>query len=187
MAKCLYRGSPCNGLNVVAECLTVPYCVSMTIKLHFEAMDTTERISNFCNDLIYQIKVCGVWDKFITDYEIPLSQMYSKRTRQMKIDITSTFKPHPKTYMEAKEVFSTFLPNLVKWCLELSATHGIQMIHQVKNPPKQVAQYTKSGELIAVWANASQAQEGTGVGSGSILANANGTTSSAGGYVWKFI
>lgn len=186
-AKLMYKGSPKKGISILAECLTVPYCISITIKLHFGPVDNSERISNFCDDYLHEIKTCGIWEKYISDYDIPTTEKLSNRTRQMKIDITGVFKTRPKTYKEAKAIYAPLNDNLVKWCENLCLKHGLVLQNVIKNPPKQIAQYTLDGELIRIWDNASQASEETGISSGNMLTCARGKTSHAGGFKWKVL
>ena len=51
---------------------------------------------------------------------------------------------------------------------------------------KMVAQYDKSGDLIAIFESGAEAHRKTGVGGSQISQCCNGKSKTAGGYIWKF-
>ena len=185
--KTYYHNRPLPGYTLLADVFKTPWCVSITIKLHFDVVENTEVLADFVSDFLYLVKHSGYFDKYITDYSIPLTEKISSRTRQVGIDITGAITSRPKTFAEGKTEFVKFKDLSITWCQELCKKYGISLIHKIKNTPKQVVQYTLDGKLIKVWENASKAEFETGISSGNILTCARGKTSHAGGFKWKVL
>lgn len=51
----------------------------------------------------------------------------------------------------------------------------------------KIAQYTKSGELIAIWDSQKEASERTHISQQNISLCCNGKIKTAGGYRWSFV
>lgn len=67
-----------------------------------------------------------------------------------------------------------------------AALKGRQKPEGSGNPPKQVAQFTKNGDLVASYASTMEAERQTGVNHRDISSCCNGKLKSTGGYVWQY-
>ena len=78
--------------------------------------------------------------------------------------------------------------NNLEWCTyEENNNHGTHNERMAKTQSKPVAQYTRDGELVKVWASVSEAGRRAGFDRGTISSVANGKRKTHKGFVWRYV
>ena len=151
-------------------------------------------IINACNQIT---KTAGgfIW-KY--KYDKPKRRKYTVDNSKsvMQYDLKGNFIKEYESAEEARRMTGISSTNIRSTCRGEQKSCGgylwkfsndkSNVVYSPVDDRKMVAQYDKSGDLIAIFESGAEAHRKTGVGGSQISQCCNGKSKSAGGYIWKF-